>query len=120
MKIECGSAGTKDAELIVLLDSPSENDCKLNIPLSTTTGSVVFRTLEKYNIKRSNCYITCAVKRKLPQFTEKFRLDGTELLNWRNILETELEDLPNVKYILCLGRYAMQIFTNETSIVNRK
>ena len=118
LSIECKSSGNKNAKIAVLLDSPSESDVKLNTPLSTASGSMVFKILEKYNIKRSDCYITCAIKRKLPMFQDKFRIDGTELINWRNVLDTEFEDLPNVKYVLCLGKYAMQIFTNETSIVD--
>lgn len=118
LKIECGNAGNTNASLVILLDSPSESDVKINMPLSTASGQMVFRILEKYNIKRSDCYITCAIKRKLPMFQDKFKITGTELINWRNILETEFEDLPNVKYVLCLGKYAMQIFTNETSIVD--
>ena len=118
LMIECGSTGNKNAEVVILLESPSESDVKLQVPLSTASGSMVFKILDKYNIKRNNCYITCAIKRKLPMFQDKFKLDGTELLNWRNILETELADMPNIKYILCLGKYAMQIFNNEKSIVD--
>ena len=118
LMIECGSIGNKHAKVVILLESPNESDIKLQIPLSTASGSMVFKILEKYNIKRSDCYITCAVKRKLPMFQDKFKLDGTELLNWKNIIETELSDMPNIKYILCLGKYAMQIFNNEKSIVD--
>lgn len=118
MMIECGSIGPKTAEVVIILESPTENDVKLGIPCTTSSGSMLFRLLSKYNINQKDCYITCAVKRKLPMFQDKFRLDGTEITNWKNILEKELSELPNVKYILCLGKYAMQVFTNETSIVD--
>ena len=61
LSIDCGSSGNKNAEIVVLLDSPSESDVKLNTPLSTASGSMIFKILERYNIKRSDCYITCAI-----------------------------------------------------------
>lgn len=116
LMIECKGTGSDDAEIAIILESPMEADIKLGMPLSGGSGVQLFRLLSKYNIDRKNCYITCAIKKKLPMFQEKFRIDGTELANWKNILDIELSQLPNLKYVLCLGRYAMTIFTNENSI----
>ncbi len=116
--IECGSCGNPNAEIAIIIDCPSENDIKINLPLSTTNGSMLFKILEKYNIFRKDVYITCAFKRKIPLIVDKYKADGTELLNWKTILELELQELPNLKYILCLGKYGLQLLTNERSIDN--
>lgn len=118
MIIECGPVGNKNSEIAIVIESPNESDIKLGIPLSSSNGSMLFKCLEKYNIYRRDVYITCAIKRKIPVIADKFRLDGTELLNWRTILEMELKELPNLKYILCLGKNGLQLFTNEKSIDN--
>lgn len=118
LHIECFGIGSKDAETVILLESPMEADIKLGMPLSGPSGTSLFRLLGKYNINRKDCYITCAVKKKLPILQDKFKLDGTELENWKNILSVELSDMPNIKNILCLGKYAMMIFNNEKSITD--
>ena len=118
LHIECFGIGSKDAETVILLESPMEADIKLGMPLSGPSGTSLFSKLQKYNINRKDCYITCAVKKKLPILQDKFKLDGTELENWKNILSVELRDMPNVKNILCLGKYAMMIFNNEKNITD--
>lgn len=118
MQIDCGFVGDKNAEYAIVLESPGEADIKLDTPLSGGSGTALFNVLKQYNIDRKNCYITCAVKRKLPLLADNFRLDDTELSNWRNILNIELESLPNLKCILCLGRFGLKLFTNENSIVD--
>lgn len=118
LTVECGSVGNKDAEIVIILENPNQTDIKLNTPLSTSSGSMLFKILERYNIHHNQCYITCAIKRNLPVNHDNYKIDGTEMINWRNILNLELQDLPNLKYILCLGRYGMEIFTNEKSIVD--
>ena len=118
LDIECNSIGPKDAKIAIILENPTESDVKFGIPCTSSTGAMLFKLLNKYNINYKECYITCAIKRKLPLFQDKFRIDGTELTNWKNILEKELENLPNLQYILCLGKFAMQIFNNESSIVD--
>lgn len=118
MQIDCGFIGDKNAEYAIVLESPGEADIKLDTPLSGGSGTALFNVLKQYNINRKNCYITCAVKRKLPLLADNFRLDDTELSNWRNILNIELESLPNLKCILCLGRFGLKLFTNENSIVD--
>lgn len=116
--IECGSFGNKNSKIAIILESPSENDIKLQIPLSGSSGSMLFKLLNKYNINKNDVYITCAVKRKVPVIIDKFRLDGTELASWKDILELELAELPNLEYILCLGKHGLQLFTDERSIDN--
>ena len=116
MIIECGSCGNQNSEIAIIIESPSESDIKLGIPLSTSTGSMLFKILEKYNIFRKNVYITSAIKRKIPLIADKFKLTPTEMYNWRNVLDLELADLPNLKYILCLGKNGLQCLTNEKSI----
>lgn len=116
--IECKGSGPTNAEIAIILESPLESDIKLGIPISGGSGVNLFRILSKYGIKRDQCYVTCAVKRKLPMFQEKFKIDGTELANWKNILDIELAHLPNLKYVLCLGKYAMTVLTNENSITD--
>lgn len=118
LTIECGSSGPLDAEVAIILECPNESDIKLKTPLSTTSGHMIFKVLEKYKIFRQNCYITTAVKRKVPILLDKYKVDGTEIENWRNILDIELSKLPNLKYVLCLGRYALEVLTREKSIVD--
>lgn len=118
LSIECGSIGSKSAKVAIILESPSENDIKIQHPMSTSYGVMVFNLLKRFSIDKKDCYITTAIKKKLPIFSDKFKIDGTELVGWKNVLEAELAEMPNLKYILCLGKYAMKIFTNENSIVD--
>ena len=44
MHIDCGYCGNKDAKVAIILESPSEADIKLDIPLSSGGGTLLFNT----------------------------------------------------------------------------
>lgn len=118
-KVDVFGIGPKDTEIMILLEFPCEADAKCHVPLSSTAGNIVFKNLEKYGIKKENCYITCAIKRKLAIFGENVtKISNTELNFWKTIVNAEIQQLPNLKHILILGKYALEMMTNEKSIMD--
>jgi uracil-DNA glycosylase family 4 len=115
----CFFKGSEDAKIAIVLEHPSDQDCKTKIPLSGTAGNLLFKILQNYGIKREDCYITCAIKRKVQVFGENVtKISNTEINGWKIILEKELHALKNLKHILVLGKYALQCLTNEQSIMD--
>lgn len=115
----CFFKGSENAKIAIVLEHPSDQDCKTKIPLSGTAGNLLFKILQNYGIKREDCYITCAIKRKVQVFGENVtKISNTEINGWRIILEKELHALKNLKHILVLGKYALQCLTNEQSVMD--
>lgn len=111
--------GSLDSKIMIVLEFPCEADSKCNIPLSSTAGNILFKTLLKYNIKREDCYVTCAIKRKLAIFGENVtKISNTELNSWKTILLAEMNCMPNLKHVLVLGKYALEMLTSEQSIMD--
>lgn len=111
--------GPRDAEVMIILEFPSEQDSKVQKPLMGTAGNILFKQLEKYGITREKCYITAAIKRKLSMFSDNvIKITNTELNFWKTILNAEIHQQSNTKHILVLGSYALEMLTSEKSIVD--
>lgn len=115
----CFGSGDINSEIAIVLEYPSGFDCKTGKALSGNAGQLLFKILNKYGIKQENCYLTCAIKRRCEVFSDSFtKISNTELNCWRTILEAELRGLKNLKHILILGKYALQILTGEQSVMD--
>lgn len=116
---QCFGVGDESSKIAIILEYPSEADCKCGKPLSGNAGTLLFSILNKYGIKKEDCYITCAVKRKCNTFSENFvKISNTEMNCWKAILDAELKCLKNLKHVLILGKFALQMLCNEESIMD--
>jgi len=125
VKMECGVAGKFDSTIAVVGEAPTDRDCRVNQPFIGASGQVLFDALKKCNLSRNHVYMTYAIKRQVISASQA-KLQGIktpvvskqEFDTYKNVLLTEISYLPNCKYILALGSYAIKILTGNDSVMH--
>lgn len=120
LQFDCGSDGLFNAEIAIVAEAPGEREKAIRTPLVGGSGSYLWQALRPYGIDRRKLYITNVIKRQLTSFgtDDKLKISHSELDHWHGILDWELSQLPNLKYVLVLGNFALKALTGETGIIN--
>lgn len=118
LEYQCGADGTFFAQVAVIAEAPGPVEVKSKLPLSGGSGNLLWSKMRKHvGINRKDCYITNVCKRQVA-FSNDIRkaIDAHELDLWQQLLLWEIGHLPNLRYILILGNYALNALTGENGI----
>lgn len=117
---DCGAGGNINAEVAIIAEAPGEREVQVKQPLVGNSGKFLWDTIRKDGITRNHVYITNVIKRKLVGASDtpqnKIAIKKQELEHWRVLLENELSFLPNLKYILAMGTFALEALTMSKGI----
>lgn len=116
LNVECMGDGAFDAKVVVVAEAPGPNEVKLRTPLVGGSGTFLWQTLRRFGIERRHCYVTNVVKRSLVGQDSKEKVPANELAHWHGLLEWELGQLREAKYVLVLGDYALEALTGHNGI----
>ena len=119
LQIDCLGSGDINSELAIIVEAPGENEANMKMPLVGGAGRLLWDILRPYGITRTNCYATNVCKRKVALSTKtdaRNPVKKPELEHWEGLLEWELDQLPNLKYVLVLGNFALKAILNEDKI----
>lgn len=126
LPFHCGSDGPLTTKIAIIAEAPGERECQLKIPLVGSTGAVLWDALRKESLRRTDCYITNVIKRRVASITNasgkvvKTTIGKQELQVWKDLLIEELSQLPNLRYVLILGNFALSALLNEKNITNHR
>jgi uracil-DNA glycosylase family 4 len=125
LEFNCGCGGLFNASIAFIAEAPGDREVEQRVPLVGGTGKVLWECLRKENISRNQVYVTNVVKRRLLSTSESYGkqkaiIGSGELAHWRAVLLEELSLLPNVRYIVALGNYALQSLTGQSGITQRR
>lgn len=120
---DCGCGGLLNAETAIVAEAPGDRECALKEPLVGGSGKLLFECLRKQGITRNHVYITNVVKRRLVSQGDhggkpKAPIGRNEIDHWVSILQEELVLLPAVRYVVCLGSFALDALIGADSITN--
>lgn len=117
LQYDCGADGIFNANIAVIAEAPGDRERTLKMPLSGGSGKFLWDALRKYGITRRSVYISNVIKRQLLGSGDvKEKISDHEVQMYTGILQWELQQLPNLKYIVCLGNYALQAVTGLRGI----
>jgi DNA polymerase len=126
---DCGCGGRLDATIALVAEAPGEREVQQKVPLIGGSGKYCWDILRKDRITRNDVYITNVIKRKLVSAADsmqlapnkqKLSMTRQERTIWKHILLQELERLPNVKYIVALGNFALEALTGLSGITDKR
>tara|TARA_Y100000310_G_scaffold122525_2_gene121214 strand:- start:4640 stop:7063 length:2424 start_codon:yes stop_codon:yes gene_type:complete len=121
LTIDCLGAGNMESEVCIISEAPGKMEKAMKMPFSGPSGRYLWDCLRDLGINRTNCYVTNVCKRELTIGETKSNrspVPKTELEHWEGLLEWELDQLPNVKYVVILGNLALQAIIGDTKITN--
>lgn len=125
LPFDCGAGGLFNATIAFIAEAPGDREVENRVPLVGGSGKLLWDCLRKENITRNQVYISNVIKRRVLATSEghgrkKQIISHGELDHWRAILHEELALLPNLRYIVALGNYALQALTGESGITQRR
>ena len=121
LTVDCLPYGKLDSEIVIIGEAPTEHEAKMKMPLVGGTGNLIWDILKTIDIYRTQCYVTNVIKQQVNVSGKKDAVKPVSVVeteHWEGILDWELDQLPNVKYILCLGDYALHALTGDKGIRN--
>jgi uracil-DNA glycosylase family 4 len=121
LEVDCGCDGAFNAEIAVIAEAPGERERILKMPLVGRSGQYLWNNLRGYGINRRQVYISNVIKRQLVSVAGakgKKDIGHGEVSHYTSILLWELNQLPNLKYIVCLGNYSLQAITGLSGITS--
>ena len=119
LQVDCLGSGRLDSEICIISEAPGEREVIMHMPLVGGSGQLLWTLLRAQDITRKDCYITNVVKKQVALSTKtdaRNPVRGPELEHWEGLLDWELDHLPNLKYILALGNFALQALTGDSGI----
>ena len=120
LTFECGCGGLFESEVAIIAEAPGDREVQLREPLVGGSGKFLWDTIRREGITRNKVYITNVVKRMLVSAADakskKSAISRQELSLWQDLLRTELAHLPNLKYVVVLGSYALAALTDQHAI----
>jgi uracil-DNA glycosylase family 4 len=120
LQIECGMDGSYLSEVAVIAEAPGGSEVAQGLPLVGASGRLFWTSAREHmKLSRKDCYITNVCKRQVAfaDVAETRRPIGKhELTGWQELLKWELEQLPNLKYVILLGNYALEALTGHEGI----
>ena len=116
----CLMSGDINSELAVVGEAVGDREIQLSMPFVGDAGQKLWSVLSKYDINRTQCYVTNVIKRQMStlKFGNRKPISRLELEHWEQLLNWELDQLPNLKYILCLGDVALNAIVGVDGITN--
>lgn len=114
---DCLGDGNFNSEVVIVSEAPGPREVQLKLPLVGGSGQFLWNVLSKFGLRRQHCYITNVVKKQLADGPKgKEGISRNEFSHWKALLDWELEQLPNVKYVLVLGGMALEALVGDTGI----
>jgi uracil-DNA glycosylase family 4 len=121
LAIDCGPDGVFNAEIAIIAEAPGERERIMKLPLVGASGKFLWEQLRKIGLNRRQVYISNVVKRQLRNMDdEKVNISRNEVDQYAQILKWELEQLPNLRYVIVLGNYALEAVTGLSGIMQHR
>jgi uracil-DNA glycosylase family 4 len=109
--------GSPSSQIVIIAEYPGDTEVALKRPLVGASGRYLWQELEKIGVRRTQCYITNVIKRKVTSDQrEKLSVPAEERRKWGAVLAQELSQLSNAKYVLLLGGTALESITGHSGI----
>lgn len=109
--------GDFDAEICLIGEGPGNQEVNEGIPWVGAAGTLLFNALRRHGILRPNVYSTNVCKRQISLGANtRFPVGKDEWLKWKNLIQWEIDQLPNLKYILCMGNAGLSALFGEDGI----
>ena len=119
--VDCLADGLFNAEVAIVCESPGERERIMKLPLVGASGKKLWDFLRTIGINRRQVYISNVVKRQLRTAADdKVNISRNEIDHYASILNWELQQLPNLKFVVVLGNYALEAVTGLTGIMHHR
>lgn len=122
LDIQVGSDGILSGQIAIIGEAPGQRELEGGQPFIGQSGGLLWKCLRDHcSLSRYETFVTNVIKKQVviaQGADEKVKVQQTEFAHWKDLLHFELAQLPNLKYILVLGNYALRAVLGENGISN--
>ena len=121
LRVDCPSDGIFNAEIAIVAEAPGEREKIMRTPLVGSSGQLLWKCLKPYDLNRRHVYVSNVIKKQVlldSKTNKRAPISKHELDIWQGLIRWELAQLPNLKYVFILGKYALEALTDKTGITN--
>ena len=114
-------SGSKDSRIAIVGEINTAREKMMSMPFVGGAGEILWSALKKININRGDCYVTTVIKKEviLSYGKDKTAYATTDdYVKWNQILDYEMAQLPNLKYVIVLGDSPLRALLGEKGITN--
>lgn len=117
LQVDVAPSGTFNATTAIVGEYPGEREKTTGMPFMGGAGAMLWNVLRNNKLTRSDFYTTNVVKAAI---SEEKRMSKHEIAHWEAILWWELQQLPNLRYILCLGNMALNALHKQDAAIHKQ
>lgn len=115
LRYDCLSGGDPNAKIAIIGQNPGYEEQRLKVPFVGESGKMLKERLRAMKIDPMDTYMTNAIKRVVDP---EEKVNANEYSHWKGILEWELRQLPNLKYVVILGGTALTMLVSDRASVS--
>lgn len=109
LRVQVPGDGNIDATYAIIGEGPGQEEVNKEMPMVGTSGRLLWNSLRSQNMLRPQFYITNVCKRQISLHKNtRHPVSAEEWIKWQHLLHWELDQLPNLKFIYCLGNAGIQ------------
>lgn len=117
LRVQVLMDGDINAEIAIVGEGPGQQDINAEAPFMGTANQLLWNSLRTHGILRTSSYHTHVCKRQISLAANtKYPVATDEWAKWQLMLHWELEQLPNLRYILCVGEAGLNVLFGEQGI----
>src|SRR4029077_18978921 len=119
LTVQVFSDGPINSTLAIIGEGPGESEIRHGIHFAGGSGHVLLNEARKYDLARHSVYITNVVKRQISLSSKgdaRHSVSRAELSKWISLLHWELRQLPNLRYVLLMGNYAIEALLHHQGV----
>ena len=108
LNFQVGGDGPLDATFVIIGEGPGQQEVNKELPFVGSSGDLLWKSLRRYSLHRQHFYTTNVCKRQISLAANtRHPVSKDEWLKWKHLLQWELDQLSNVRFILAFGNAAL-------------
>jgi uracil-DNA glycosylase family 4 len=115
------SFGPYESDTAIVGEGAGETEVRMRIPFVGGAGAVLWKYARTAGIVKHEVFTTNVMKRQISlgkDTDERNKVTRGEFEAWAGLLRWELSCLPNLRYVIVLGNYALKALTGKEGVTN--
>jgi len=117
VRYQVGGDGDINAQYAIIGEGPGQQEVNSELPFVGASGALLWNGLRPHGLLRTHFYSTNVCKRQISTVKNtRYPVAADEWVKWKHLLQWELDQLPNLRYIICTGNAGLSTLFGETGV----
>jgi uracil-DNA glycosylase family 4 len=121
LRVQCAMDGDINAEYAIIGEGPGQQEVNAELPFVGASGKLLWNSLRPFGLLRPHFYVTNVCKRQISLAANtRYPVAADEWIKWKHLLQWELDQLPNLRYIICMGNAGLDALFGMEKITKHR